>query len=560
MKIDNIAVIANELQDIFNRIIYDELGSLNGRFSLVDFKSAVIPFTKNRDIDIFLIDASSVTSETDLVEAVKFLRTVKDNMRIIVVAPRLKNEVVISALVSFGVYDIVNPDLSKDDGIRFSETLINSINHSIQSPKSFAMVASMLKASANQQKTSEDNSLISVDRKLRTYLIYKDRKKYNSIAAKFENHERFNLVGSSLLTTKEVSHLNLLKIDLLIVEEPTEDEAIEILNIVKVLKNKVRVIGFFADFGNYESISSVPELSTIVYDGSADDLSRALQTFLVSRTRQITQTAFEGRSKVVAMIGQKGGTGKTAISVLLGHMFSKRTKIDLKVCVVDFNVFAGDLAVKYSIMNPVPNFYVWLRDIMQQRRDNYDVSLLKNQVMNYLHFHESQNVYVLPNTYTDIYEYVDFPTFDFDDINFALDYTIDALKEQFDIVILDTTGYGPNVDIAILKASDIFVVSDGTISGLYQSRALYSRLSNSTIINKEKIKLIINHVSPEKKFKETNQKLAKEFFDGKIFTISYDKELTTHFENMKIIPSRKLAQDLMPVCDEIVPIFKKKKR
>lgn len=197
---------------------------------------------------------------------------------------------------------------------------------------------------------------------------------------------------------------------------------------------------------------------------------------------------------------------------------------------------------------------------MQQKRDNYDVSLLKNQIMNYLHFHEGQNTYVLPNTYTDIYDYVDFPTFDYDEINFALDYTIDALKEQFDVVILDTTGYGPNVDIAILKASDIFIVSDGTISSLYQSKAMYARLAGSSIINKEKIKLIINHTYASKKFKNSNIKLVKEFFDGQIFNISYDAELINHFENMKIIPSRKMAQELVSVCDAIVPVFKKKKR
>lgn len=361
MKLDNIAVVANELTDTFNRIIYDELGALNGRFTLTEFKSAIIPFTKNRDIDIFLMDASVLENNEDLIDGVKFIRTIKDNMRIIVVAPKLKNEMVISSLISFGIYDIINPDVSKNDGIRFSETLINAINHAIQSPKSFAMVANMLKTntSSNPKQTGTDDSgIIDIDRKLRTYLIYKDKRKYNSIVARFEKHDRFNIVGSSVLTAKEISHLNLLKIDLLIVEEPTEDEAIEILNIVKVLKNKVKVIGFFSDFESYEAISSVPELSTVVYDGSADDLARVLQVFLVSRTRQITQTAFEGRSKVVAMVGQKGGVGKSTLSVMLGHMFAKKTKLDLKVCVVDFNVFAGDLAVKYSIMNPVPNFYV----------------------------------------------------------------------------------------------------------------------------------------------------------------------------------------------------------
>lgn len=197
---------------------------------------------------------------------------------------------------------------------------------------------------------------------------------------------------------------------------------------------------------------------------------------------------------------------------------------------------------------------------MQQRRDNYDVSLLKNQIMNYLHFIEDQNLYVMPNTYTDLYGYVDFPSFDFDDINFALDFAIEALKEQFDIVILDTTSYGPNVDIAILKSSDIFIVSDTTISGLYQSKAMYSRLASSSIINKDKIKMIMAEVEPNKKFKAINLKLAKEFFENKIFTISYDKEITANFEAMKIVPSRKMVSELMPICDSIAPVFKKKSR
>lgn len=196
---------------------------------------------------------------------------------------------------------------------------------------------------------------------------------------------------------------------------------------------------------------------------------------------------------------------------------------------------------------------------MQQKRDNYDVSLLKNQIMNYLHFIEEQNVYVMPNTYTDIYDYVDYPTFDSDEINFALEFAIDALKEQFDIVILDTTGYGPNVDVAILKSSDIFIVTDTTISGLYQAKALYARLSNSSVVNKDKVKMILSEVEPTKKYKNVNLKLTKEFFDNKIFVLSYDKDMTSNFENMKINPSRKLVTELMPICDSIVPVFKKKK-
>lgn len=361
MKNENLVVVANKLQDVLNRIVYDELGTMNGQYSLQEFKTVIIPFIKNREIDVFLLDASALDNETNLTEAVKFLRTIKDNMRIIVVAPKLNNDAALSALVSYGVYDIVNPDVSRDDGILFTESLVSAINHAIDNPKNFSMVANMLRLHTNATKTSstnEDNSVIDVDRKLRTYLIYKDKKKYNAIVARFDNHERFNIVGSSLLSTKEISDLNLLKIDLLMVEEPSEDEAIEILNIVKVLKNKVKVIGFFADFESYEAISSVPELSTIVYDGSADDLSRVMHQFLVSRTRQITQSALEGRSKVVALVGQKGGCGKTSTAVMLGNMFAKKTKLGLKVCVVDFNVFAGDIAVKYGIQNPVPNFYI----------------------------------------------------------------------------------------------------------------------------------------------------------------------------------------------------------
>lgn len=563
MKTENLVVVSNGLQDVLNRIVYDELGTLNGHYSLQEFKSAIIPFVKNREIDVFLLDASALANESELTEAVKFLRTVKDNMRIIVVAPKLKNEATLSAIVSFGVYDIVNPDVSKDDGMLFTESLVTAINHAINNPKNFSMVANMLRAHTPSVKTNgaaDELGGLDTDRKLRTYLIYKDKKKYNAIVAKFENNERFNIVGSSLLSTKEISDLNLLKIDLLIVEEPSTDDAIEILNIVKVLKNKVKVIGFFADFESYEAISAVPELSTVVYDGGADDLARVLNQFLVSRTRQITQTALEGRSKVVALVGQKGGCGKTSTAVMLANMFAKKSKLGLKVCVIDFNVFAGDIAVKYGIQNPVPNFYIWAKDIMQQKRDNYDVSLLKGQIMNYLHFIEEQNVYVMPNTYTDIYDYVDFPSFDFDDINFALNFAIDALKEQFDIVILDTTSYGPNVDIAILKASDIFIVTDTTISGLYQAKAMYARLVGSAIINKEKIKMIMTEVEPNKKFKAVNLKLAKEFFENKIFTLSYDKNLTANFENMKIAPSKKMALELMPICDSIAPVFTKKNR
>lgn len=558
----NIVIATNKHKGIINRVVYNETSMLDNQIYTVEqFTREVTEKIKNRKIDIFLFDATIAKNDGEALEMVKLLRIQKDNMRIVFIRPQLKDTDIISQLISMGIYDIVNPDISEEDTFTFPEHLANAIATAIDKPKTFAMVVNALitKPINNKQQDGEDKKFASLagDRVLRTFILFKSKALQTKLSKEFSTDTKFKLVGQDLIDTQlsghAINNLSLLNVDLLLLEEPTEEEAVMVLNIVKILKNNVKVIGFFSNYSNFEKIHAVPELSTLFYDGSYRDLRQSLIEFFAAKIRSATQQALANRSKVIAVIGDKGGVGRTTFSVLLADAFANHSAVPLKTVIVDFNLFAGDIALKYNLINPIPNLYMWLAECLKVKKENRNLEYFKDQIENYVHRYTNRNVYVLPNPPTDFYDYTSYQ-YTHEEINEMLEYTIDALKSRFDVIILDTSGYMSNVDIAMLKSSDIVLVTDLTLPGIYRTKTLYAHLSQAEYLQTDQIKVIANKTNLlTKEYEVDNLQLLKESFPQSVDVLPYDKKLTLNFDNFRFGPSKQLYAAVLKCAHALSP-------
>ena len=557
-----IVIATNKYKSIINRVVYNETSMLaNQVYSIEQFTRIATEKIKNKQIDIFLFDSTIAANSGEALEMVKLLRVQKDNMRIIFIQPQLKDPDIISQLIAMGVYDIVNPDISEEeDTFIFPEHLSTAIATAIDKPKTFAMVAhSLITKPINKQQNSEDKKFATLagDRVLRTYVLFKTQSLQTKMVKALSADPKFKLVGHDLMDVQlsghAINNLSLLNVDLLLLEEPSEEEALMVLNIVKILKNNVRAIGFFSNYNNFEKIHAVPELSTLFYDGTFRDLRQSLVEFFAAKIRNTTQRAMENRSKVIAVVGDKGGAGRTTVSVLLADAFANHSAVPLKTVLVDFNLFAGDVALKFNLVNPVPNLYMWLSECLKVKAENRNLDYFKDQIENYVHRITDRNLYVLPNPPTDFYEYTSYQ-YSHDEINEMLEYTIDALKSRYDVILLDTSGYMSNVDIAMLKSSDIVLVTDLTLPGIYRTKTLYSHLSKSEYIQSDQIKIVANKTDLMLREHEVdNLKLLKDSFSQDIEILPYDKHLTAHFDNFRFAPNKKLSAGVLKVAHSLSP-------
>ena len=554
----NFTYAANKHFDAFNRIAYDEANTIKGSHGIDEFKKLSSNCIKNKNIDIFLFDVSVASSPADSIQYIKHLRTIRERMRIIYVAPALKDEVVIDAIIALGVYDIVNPNLSSEDTLTYTQDVTDSINLLIDRPNTFSMVAhhTITRVSSDSvgEKTIEIQSALN-DKNIRTYLLYKSKSIKNKISNNLEKGGTFIFAGDAPLNDSDVAKLNLLRIDLLLIEEPTEDELYNAINVAKVLKNKLRIVCFYQDFDAYDKALTAPGAYPIIYDGSYESLERSIRDSFVQKIREATKDAMNGKSKVISLVGQKGGVGRTSLSCLLADTFAKKTSLGLKVCIVDFNVFSGDVSIKYGIEDATPNLYQWIKEIIEKKQDGYTIDLLKNHVRNFTHYIKKNGVYVMPTTYVDLYAYTGY-AYTHEVINEALVNTLDSLKDQFDVVILDTTGDTPATDLAILHSSDVLIVTDGTLPGIYQAKSMYSRLCATDTIDHKKLSLVINNVETLGREHELgNIKIAKSFFKGDVYILPHDKKLTKNMDNLNIEAGKKLSAGVLNMCNKLVPLF-----
>lgn len=114
MAKNNVVIVSNELEGLFNRMDFSISNNYTGVFNFDDLKDKVQPIFKNRFLDLMLIDFSAFESDEDALNFVEYIKTVtgdlnKNPLRVVVVAPNLSNEDTLHYLVVYQCYDILNP-------------------------------------------------------------------------------------------------------------------------------------------------------------------------------------------------------------------------------------------------------------------------------------------------------------------------------------------------------------------------------------------------------------------------------------------------------------------
>ncbi len=180
---------------------------------------------------------------------------------------------------------------------------------------------------------------------------------------------------------------------------------------------------------------------------------------------------------VFAVLGMKGGVGKTTIAVNLGVGLARSLK-DKKIVVVDTNILFGDVGV---FLNTRGEYSV--ADLADMAADPTQLEM--QTVESILLAHESGvKLLVAPTQHEDL------PPINFDKIKNMLEF----LRDQFDFVIVDTSTALDEVAIAVIQTSDrMVVVTEPTMPSLKDTRLLFTQLQGIDT-PKEHIILVLNNV------------------------------------------------------------------
>lgn len=138
------AIIGNKYYDILNKYDVNAVSSIKGQYDLVRFKTDVLPAFKQQYLGIIIIDATCVPN--CLIEALEYLKSNIDvETRIVVLAPNLKDEVIITKIYTYGIYDLINPEL--DEGVEnytIQEDILQKIRWAVEEPTTFAKIKDKL--------------------------------------------------------------------------------------------------------------------------------------------------------------------------------------------------------------------------------------------------------------------------------------------------------------------------------------------------------------------------------------------------------------------------------
>jgi pilus assembly protein CpaE len=182
---------------------------------------------------------------------------------------------------------------------------------------------------------------------------------------------------------------------------------------------------------------------------------------------------------VFAVLGMKGGVGKTTVAVNLGVGLARSLQ-NKKVVVVDTNILFGDVGV---FLNTRGEYSV--ADLADMAADPSQLEV--QTVESILLPHESGvKLLVAPTQHEDL------PPIGFDKIKNLLNF----LKGEFDFVIVDTGTALDEVAIAVIQSADrMIVVTEPTMPSLKDTRLLFTQLQGIDT-PMELIILVLNKVDP----------------------------------------------------------------
>lgn len=141
-------------------------------------------------------------------------------------------------------------------------------------------------------------------------------------------------------------------------------------------------------------------------------------------------------AKVITVCSTKGGVGKTTISVNLAVAFQKQ---NLKIAVVDLDLQFGDVALLFDLQ-PSKTIYDWVKQSYENGDKSYERFLLK---------HKSGIHILAAPTLPEFAELVK---------GEHITYLIEALKYDYDIIVIDTPPSFVETSLVALESSDIILL------------------------------------------------------------------------------------------------------
>lgn len=185
----------------------------------------------------------------------------------------------------------------------------------------------------------------------------------------------------------------------------------------------------------------------------------------------------DANGSVIAVMGLKGGVGKTTIAVSLGVGLARLAQ-GKKVIIIDGNLLFGDLAVflnsrsQYTVLDAVQ---------MASDVEGIDPTSLETLIVQ----HESgAKLLLAPANPGEAH----IPSADF------VASMLNQLKRDFHYVILDTAPTFDEVSAAAIRAADrILLVATATMPALKDARFLFTEL-NTAEYPKENVLLVLNEV------------------------------------------------------------------
>lgn len=171
--------------------------------------------------------------------------------------------------------------------------------------------------------------------------------------------------------------------------------------------------------------------------------------------------------KVIAVASTKGGVGKTTVAVNLAVAYGKKST---KVVVVDLDLQFGDVAMFFDVQ-PKRTIYDWVKEGKESK-----------QIKSYLtHYKDGISVLAAPQRP----EFAEVVTGD------DIKKTINELKQQFDVVIIDVSSHmNENVIVALEKSDDIILLTYLDLPTLKNSKLFLDTLTSLQL--GERVKVVLN--------------------------------------------------------------------
>jgi len=242
-------------------------------------------------------------------------------------------------------------------------------------------------------------------------------------------------------------------------------------------------------------VTALPEATVVAYSDSVDtqmfqQVTRAGAAFLLempveeaelarlisaASRRRARPAAAPQLGKVVAVVGQKGGIGKTAVSTNLAAALARETAAP--VLIIDFDTSFGDVALAFNVHGETTAART-ARGLPSMDREAFKEALVE---------HDS-GVFVLPApAHVDEWLHV---------LPEEMASLVEVGSSLFDYVILDTPGaLTDTVEAAVGSADHLLVVTSLELTSVKNTSLLLAALGQQHY-PAEQILVVANHTQP----------------------------------------------------------------